>query len=413
MLSSAAYAVVSRYYSRRLMKKEEPSLHSLAARSEQITARHFVRRPELLYDEQHFHRIRGGDLPPARLIPELLQRTELELRPCHVHEFRHAWLIDGSLYLNADRRIDLRTLFESRPLLSRKSLQPKGRLSEIPHASLAASVSGSSWFGHWLMDEVPLQLLGEWHAPALGHPRQSYRDEAYYRKLLGLSEPARPSLARIDKLVSVDEFAQNPHKTLRYQHLRTRMRHAAPPCDGRRVYLRRGADGQARHLVNENILVERLVQEGFTVLDICSVTFAELRANLLAAELVMGLDGSHLNHALAMMPDHAGLILLNPPGRFMLNIPDRAAFLGIDCATFCCEALDDARELFRADPDEVLRFADSMQSRMNQRRHLVHGFVDEVIDLVPEQHKAGWSRSARTPSGAMRAPVSEALLQSA
>jgi capsular polysaccharide biosynthesis protein len=261
----------------------------------------------------------------------------------------------------------------------------------VERASLMATTAGSSWFGHWLMDEVPMQMLAARYAPGIAHPRPLYSHEPAYLQALQLAAPLRPASARIDQLIVVDEFAQNPHKTLRYQHARARLRAEAPAPDGRRVFLKRGTEGQARRIANEEALAERLAREGFEVQEIGRARFDDLRQALLGADVMVSVEGSHLDHALFMMPTTASLIILNPPARFMTTVADMAIFCGIDCGIFCCQATDGAGQVYEADPDEVLHFIDQTMATVRARAGRVRDFVSDVLALVPDAQREQWN----------------------
>jgi hypothetical protein len=358
-----------------------------------VTGRHEVTPPPLLFSAAHLPRILGGDEPPEVLIRERLLRTKIELRPCLVHELPGAWLVDGSVYLGRSMRMELRSKFEHRSWLQNLSVVPKPPFTELAKASLTSTIAGSSWFGHWLMDEIPLHLLAVRYAPAVGHRRTIYDHEPGYLRGLGLEDSQRLETAFVETLVVVDEFAQNAHKTLRYHHARERLRSGIPTLLEKRVFLKRGGTGQARRMSNEDALAERLAREGFEVLEIGKATLEDLRKALLTASVVVSVEGSHLDHALYLMPEGAAMIILNPPARFMTTIPDIAIFCGIDCGIFCCEPRDPAGKEFFADADEVLRFTDEMLDRIRRRADRVRDFVGSVLDLVPADERSRWLRA--------------------
>src|SRR5581483_6678836 len=234
-LKRSPLPVVGEYYLKRALRRPRPGLSALARRSEPVTGRHEVVPPPLLFSAAHLPRILGGDDPPEVLIRERLLRTRIELRPCVVHELPGAWLVDGSVYLGRSVRMDLRNRFERRSWIENLSVLPKPPFTELERASLTSTIAGSSWFGHWLMDEIPLHLLAVRHAPAVGHRRAIYGHEPGYLRGLGLEEPLRLETAFVETLVVVEEFAQNAHKTLRYHHARERLRAGAPTLLGKRV----------------------------------------------------------------------------------------------------------------------------------------------------------------------------------
>ena len=70
---------------------------------------------------------------------------------------------------------------DTRHSLSQGLLQQtliKGDIGEIENAGMCSTVSGSTWWGHWLEDEMPLQIFVETLAKPVGITRNEYRDES-------------------------------------------------------------------------------------------------------------------------------------------------------------------------------------------------------------------------------------------
>ena len=125
---------------------------------------------------------------------------------------------------------------------------------------LVAGIAGSTWFGHWLIDEVPLQMLAADFAPLIAHIRPEHRDEPGYRAVLHLASPRRVGTAMVSQLTIVDEFGQNPSKVRRYWQIREQL--ALSPKGADRIYLSRGNWGTFRLLRNEKELLESIPCRG-------------------------------------------------------------------------------------------------------------------------------------------------------
>jgi capsular polysaccharide biosynthesis protein len=71
--------------------------------------------------------------------------------------------------------------------------------------------------------------------------------------------------------------------------------------------LRRGQTGVGRLVDNEKELVDCLLNRGFHIVDIGSDTL-----ELFNAKIVVSIEGSHVSHCTATLPENAGIVLLQP-----------------------------------------------------------------------------------------------------
>lgn len=379
---SAANALVRAggYYLGRLFGGNRRPLEQVARQSLEICPRLQFRAWQPYFDPRHLSRIEDAVQYTAKqIIEEHLLRQQIEFAPVRVNWIDDVWIIDGSVFVPGGQRIELRNVSERRPLFSRMSCNPTEPFAHYEFAALVGTCAGSTWFGHWLEDEVPLHMLATMYSDPVAQVRREYPHERGYLEAFGLPIATRVSVARFGTLVIVDEFAQNPHKTLRYQALRDRLRKF--PEGHERVFLLRGKSGTERNLVNELALADVLGREGFHIVDIAKVGFNELLRACRGASVVVGVEGSHLAHALFMMRDYGTLLILNPPRRVMTTVADIGVFCRLSSGMFVCEPAESGNSDFFADPSEVrlclerlLRYADQIQGELRS-------YVDEVMSL--------------------------------
>jgi hypothetical protein len=374
-LAGSALATAARYYAQRIMPRPggAPPLASFAARSFLISGGARLRGVHPYSRDCHLKRVRESNLYSPKEIEQHLNFKSIDLHPVHVHQFNNAFLVDGSLYINNSARIELRSESERAGFLRRRSILPISPKSDVEEAALAAGVAASTRFGHWLADEVPLQMLASSFAIPISHLRPEYLHEASYRKILNLASPLRVGTARVGRLFLVDEFAQNPSKARRYWGMRERI--ARLPKGNERVFLNRGHNGNTRILRNEKELLRRLSQEGFAVVDV-SAPLDDLLGSLNGASVVVGVEGSHLNHALFSMAAGGTIVILNPPRRVMNTIAVIATFCDLHAGMFICQEEEDRS--FHADPDELMSFIDETIADHKARRGTIERFLDEL-----------------------------------
>jgi capsular polysaccharide biosynthesis protein len=326
--------------------------------------------------EDHIARIADSKVFSAhRLVNTFLRRESIDLCPVYIHEFRDAMILDGSAYLASRHRMELRSALEARSLLRQLSVIPAAPRAEISEASLVSGVAGSTWFGHWLEDEVPMHMLATAYAPPVAHVRPSYEHEQPYLDLLGLEAPMRVGTAHISRLTIVDEFAQNPHKARRYWRVRERIAQGRTR-NGRRVFLNRGRSGALRAISNEAPLLDRFRKEGYTVLDLTGASLEQILNVLAGANLVVSVEGSHLAHALYAMARFGTMVIVNPPWQVHTTVADIAPFCELHPAMYICTSQGDGA--FHAHPDELLKFIDDAVADSAARREQLELFLETL-----------------------------------
>jgi hypothetical protein len=188
---------------------------------------------------------------------------------------------------------------------------------EIESAAIASTLLGSLYFGHWMRDDSTLQLAVRSLAPTINIARQTYSHEAGYRDLLALTEH-RVERARVRQLILLDDWGHNHFKRKRFAELRATFQRAVPPSGNERVYIRRGRaiGARGRDMLNTTEVEEFLAAHGFTMVNPDTMSADEIARTTNGAKLVVGLEGSHLGHAIFPIADGGTLLVLQPPLRF-------------------------------------------------------------------------------------------------
>ena len=351
--------------------------------------------------DEHLPRILGAAQYTAEhTISRFLRRKSFVFRPVVAYWLSEATLLDGSVYCRGYRH-DLRSLDARK----RIGIKPTGPAAEVAEAALVSTSLGSTWWGHWLEDDVPLQLLAEPFAPPVGHRRPSYRHEGAFQEVLQVVEPARYGAALFRKLLVIDDGGQNPDKTRRYHALRERTSHLRKGHD--RVFLSRGASGARRVLVNEAEVRARLEGQGFTTIDVSSCTAHELIAACSGAQVVVSVEGSHLAPLLYLMADLSTMIILNPPHQVQTTVATVALFCTISSGLFICEPCGDSRTDFVADPEELLRFVDASVDFSTRNQSETRRFVDRTLELAaPSARPPAFSGTSAAGGGIVTSQVS-------
>jgi hypothetical protein len=219
---------------------------------------------------------------------------------------RSAKLLDGTLYAN-------RYFMSLTPGWPR--LFVGGSLQDEPPSVLTSSRIGSRFFGDWLLHDLSANLL----AQELGRPvetaRKQWAHEPYYRERVGYD--ATPvHAARFAELTVMDDIGLNAHKRARYRRIRTSLREGEKSSRGALCFLKRGGAGSARALINEDEVESMLHARGFVTLEPEKLTARALASELRDSRIVVGVEGSHLSHAVYGLAPGGALLALQPPRQF-------------------------------------------------------------------------------------------------
>ena len=190
------------------------------------------------------------------------------------------------------------------------------RLEEVAEAALFETYLGNRWFGNWLAEDcITYPLAAAQGSPVTSLVTPHGRHCAEYEALTRM--PARRlSAAHFDALVLIEDRPNNAGKAQRVAAFRDAL------IGGRKVerhagtFLLRGHTGDRRVLENERELAEDLAhRRGFKVVDPIAVGVDALVAACAGAEVIAGVEGSHLIHGIMAMPADAHLFVVQPPRR--------------------------------------------------------------------------------------------------
>lgn len=198
----------------------------------------------------------------------------------------------------------------------RQSLKPMpSHAPELDRAALACSLFGNRYFGHFLIDDLPLTLLAKQFAPPF---RTSQALSAHQQALVSkLDLHAQPyTSAHIKHLHTFVDFGQGPYKRERYQALRQTLLAGHSPSGYRGAMILRGTSGVLRKMNNEAKLAEHLAGQGFAILDPLQMPLDDIIQTLCGVEVVVGVEGSQLLFAPWAMAEKGTLMVLQPPFRF-------------------------------------------------------------------------------------------------
>jgi hypothetical protein len=210
--------------------------------------------------------------------------------------------------------------------------------------ALAATRYGVRYFGHWLLDDLPLALAARELGVPVAPKRNIRLQHQRYSELAGIVVNELEATT-FRELVVLEDVGQNADKRRRYQTLREKFG-ALSAAEHPGVMLVRGSSGVKRVLTNEDAVQALARARGFAVLHPPEHSAEELLAACWGARIVLGVEGSHMVHGLLAMKDGGTVCALMPPFRFNTILKDWSDAIGLRYAFMVGEAHGDG---FRVD----------------------------------------------------------------
>ena len=267
--------------------------------------------------------------------------------PTILRSFDDAIFLDGTVYA------------KSAYLNVRPSQQRVVKISQwetVDNGLLCSTFVINRYFGHWLTDGLPLELLAQdLGIDAITPSKTDWLHEAGYREMLG-STNRQVFGAKFKTLQIADDRGLNDHWLCRIQTLRQRLAAAVNRENEPRrpVFVTRGLSAGSRMLTNEVQLVDALESLGFIILRPEQETAAAVANTLHQASLVIAVEGSAQAHAMLALRPGTPLVSIMPPRRFTsvfkpicdaLDIPSAYTVADYRGAEYFDQSIDRLRRL--------------------------------------------------------------------
>ncbi|MDX8352074.1 glycosyltransferase 61 family protein [Cognatiyoonia sp. IB215182] len=207
------------------------------------------------------------------------------------------------------------------------------RAGHAPQIAYLNDLSTHLYFGHWLKDGVPQTFLADDGHYYFSNP-ESWHHCTEYREILEL-RPRDTEYLYADEIVTFSDFAQGSLKRKRYQKMKACLADTlpAPTKDHPKVFLWRGNAGASRNFRDPQQVYDRLVADGWHMVEV-TAPLATLYQALSGAQIVAGMEGSHLNHVHFCTKPGTIQIILVPHDHFNMVHLGLARAVGNTCG-FC------------------------------------------------------------------------------
>ena len=185
----------------------------------------------------------------------------------------------------------------------------------LESAVLTDSDIANQYFGHWISDAVPAQLVGTTDMPSLIFRKPHYQHASEYAHIFDLQN-INGNMGVVENLYLLQDYSQNSYKVKRYLQLRQLLQKnltSLIDSEHKGVFMARGNTGVKRSLINEDAVIEHLKTRGFDIVYPEKMTVSDLARRLWNVPLVISVEGSALNHCIYSMALHGAYLILQPP----------------------------------------------------------------------------------------------------
>lgn len=333
---------------RRAAKQPRREVKGDATRTWQLSPPETTTPPAAIFLPDQLERVTGYEFAADTFRQDMYGGVEVHHAATHAYLIEHALLVDGILY-KGDA-----TTFLRRPHGRMPPLSIRG---EIRRGAIYCTFGGNRYFGQWLIDDCVTYPLACNEGVPITTASDVGEHAAVYEQWLAM-RPHRVHAARLREVVVFDDFGQNSHKRDRFRSLKAKLVEKVGDAPHPGVFIIRGGTGSRRILRNELELAEQLRKtRGFRIVDPMSTDVPSVLAACAGAQMVVGVEGSHVVHALMLMSEGRSLLTIQPPFRFCTVLKDVADREGIKFGFVVGRQIEHD---FFADPDEVERTIDLM-----------------------------------------------------
>lgn len=244
----------------------------------------------------------------------MLGGNETYHAPTHAYMLKDIWMINGSIFKDLNQ-----FLLQPRYQLNRQmNLFPPIKIdTEITNASIYNSYDGYKAFGIWLSDDCSMYRLAESEGMPVTSDIFASPHMLEYRSMLDM-KPVLTNAAYIkDAIFFDDDWGNNKSKHERFAANRNKLISQFHSSKHTGVFIIRGNSGNSRVMINEVEIAEQLSKKySLRIVDINTHSVFEILEACVGAQIIIGIEGSHLMHGLMALQPGSSLLVLQPPYRF-------------------------------------------------------------------------------------------------
>lgn len=310
---------------------------------------------DAIYLPDELDRVTGTHDMAVSLADELGQTVALHLDNIETR----AYLIRDAMIGN--NRVNTWSGFKDLSLRHARC-RPLRITEELDAGALCSTWQGNDFFAHFLIDDAATYSLAEEYSEPFFSgadiPRSAHCLD--YLSRFGSKYVERQHV-RIRELWLFRDYSLGPDKRRRLKSMAAYAKAATPtsePSPG--AFIRRGVTGQVRTLENAAEIEAWCAAQGFVIIDPERQSVDEICATLKGVPLVIGVEGSHLVHALFTMAEGGVIVCIQPADRFNVIFRHLCAALDLHWGFVVAEGTSEG---FRLELDRLKATLDLVQKR--------------------------------------------------
>jgi len=235
-------------------------------------------------------------------------------KPTRAYMLQNIWMLNGTIYKGLHQ-----FLFHPRTQLktSMHFFPPIAVDTEIENASIYNSYDGNAFFGLWLTDDCTMYPLAASEGVPVISDVFASPHRLEYKSMLEMN-PFRTNAAYMKNAIFFDDdWGNNKSKHERFAVNRNKILSMFPGTSHPGVFILRRNSGKTRIMLNEVEIAEQLRDKcGFRIVDVTKHSVSEIITACVGAQILVGIEGSHLMHGLMVLQPGASVLTLQPPNRF-------------------------------------------------------------------------------------------------
>ena len=260
-------------------------------------------------------------------VATMLGGQTIRHEPTCAYKLKDVWMLDGCLHKGLHRFV----MFHHSKLKPRLRYLPSIIVdTEITDAAIYNTYDGYTYFFDWLFDDCSMYPLAASEGVPVTSKVCSYADAPEYESIFDMN-PVKTHAAYLKNAVFLDDNCGNSEsKHKRFVAHRSKLLKKYPGAKHPGVFILRGQTGVSRQLINEIELAETLRDTyGFRIVDVAKQSASEILSACVGAQMLIGIEGSHMSHGLMVLEPETSILILQPPYRFTAVLKLAADMAGI------------------------------------------------------------------------------------
>ena len=309
-----------------LMSRQAEVLNRLAVASWEVAPGNNSLVPKAFYLQGQLARNKAVIFTPNAI--GIMQGGQtLRHEPTRAYKLKDVWMLDGCLHKGLHRFV----MHHHSKLKPRLRYLPSITVdTEITDAAIYNTYEGFTYFFDWLVDDCSMYPLAASEGVPVTFHINAHADAPEYECVFEMNPIKTPTAYLKTAIFLDDHWGNSESKHKRFVSHRTKLLNKFPGAKHPGVFILRGQTGVSRQLINEIELAETLRDShGFRIVDVAKQSASEILSACVGAQVLIGIEGSHMAHGLMVLEPETSVVIIQPPYRFTAVLKLTADMAGI------------------------------------------------------------------------------------